>query len=617
MESVATLSGVPPGLDPWASSPLAPPLADEASRLIAKLDAAQRLWLSGYLAGVAVAGGAEPVAAPAASGPPLATVVYGSQTGNAERLARQLDEALRRRGISSSLLDMMDCRKAELAAAQTLLVVVSTQGEGDPPDRALPLWELLNSRKAPSLQHLKYAVLALGDSSYQQFCETGRRFDAKLEALGASRLHPRVDCDVDFDVPASQWMDAVIEKLAEAAAARTGAVGARGADVASIARDHRVASVANAYTRKNPFQASVLTNQRITARGSTKDVRHIELALADSNIRYEPGDAIGIVPRNDPADVDLLIQSLNFDAESPVNADSGATSLRDALLERYDIGPLNRAFVERYADAVKDQALAQLLTPDRDADLQKYLHGRDVIDLVRDHPPKGLDADAFARLLRPLAQRLYSIASSLHATPDEVHLTVSVVEYEAHGRRRRGVVSGMLAQLEGDDATAPIYLHRNSGFRLPAPDTPIIMVGPGTGVAPFRAFVTERAATGARGRNWLFFGDRSFETDFLYQQEWLDFRKQGVLNRIDVAFSRDQAEKVYVQHRMRERAAELWAWLQEGAYFYVCGDAKQMAGDVHAALTEIVQQQAGWSEEKAAEYIVQLQRERRYQRDVY
>jgi sulfite reductase (NADPH) flavoprotein alpha-component len=612
------MTGQPAGLDSWATAPFAPALADEARRLIAKLDTNQRFWLSGYLAGISLAAGVE-APQPAAGAARLVTVLYGSQTGNAEGLARRLAEALQRRGIPCALLDMMDCRKAELLAARTLLVVVSTQGEGDPPDRALALWELLNSRKAPQLTGLRYSVLALGDSSYQNFCETGRQFDARLEALGATRMHPRVDCDVDFDTPAGQWMQAVIEKLAAAAAVEAGPSAAVGDTSVRVCAsvDLRSAPASNAYTRKNPFHAEVLANQRLTARGSTKDVRHIELSLEGSSIHYEPGDALGVVPRNDAGDVDLLLSALKFDPEAPVELDSGTVSLRDALLERYDIGPLNRPFVERYARAVESEALAALLQPENESALEAYLGGRDVLDLVRDHPPRSMDANAFAHLLRPLSQRLYSIASSLRATPDEVHLTVSLVDYVAHGRRRRGVVSGMLAQLVSEGATVPVYLHRNPGFRLPGPDIPVVMVGPGTGVAPFRAFIAERAQLGASGRNWLFFGDRSFETDFLYQQEWLDLRKQGVLTRIDVAFSRDQTDKVYVQHRMRERGAELWAWLQQGAHFYVCGDAKRMAGDVHAALLDIVREHGGCSEEQAIEYVSQMQRERRYQRDVY
>lgn len=595
--------------DGWKTAPFAEPLGEEARRLIARLDPRQRLWLSGFLAGTFVPASADasPVAKPTT--PPV-TVLYGSQSGNAEGIAKRLVETLQRHDIPAVLLDMIDCRQQQLAAAHTLLVVVSTQGEGDPPDRALGFWELLNSRKAPRLAHVKFAVLGLGDSSYAKFCETGRQIDARLEALGAQRLHPRVDCDVDFEVPASGWIEAVLGKLPRAQGAAASVVSGANAEQSPV-------RVATAYTRKNPFHAEVLVNQRLTVTGSTKDVRHIELALGDSGIRYEPGDAIGIVPRNDAGGVQALLEALPYSADASVEFEQGAMPLARVLQERVDIGLVDRALVERYAAAVEASSLRELIASADEAQLRAWMQGRELIDLVREHPPVGLDVTSFAKLLRPLAQRLYSIASSLHATPDEAHLTVGVIEYRARGGERRGVVSGFLASLTDEGATVPIYLHRNAGFRLPAPDVPIIMIGPGTGVAPFRAFVAERAATGARGRNWLFFGDRCFETDFLYQADWLEWRAQGVLTRIDVAFSRDQDRKIYVQDRLRENGADVWKWLNDGAYVYVCGDAQRMAPDVHATLLEIARRHGSYSEEQAIEYLAQLQRERRYQRDVY
>jgi sulfite reductase (NADPH) flavoprotein alpha-component len=608
MSQAATqLSQRKPEGDALSSSPLTPPLADEVRRLVARLDSGQRMWLSGYLAGLGSAPVAEraPAQAPAR---PLVTILYGSQTGNAERVARQAAAVLDGRGIPHTLLDMADCGKQELLAAQNLLVVVSTQGEGDPPDRAVPLWELLNGRKAPQLAHVNYAVLGLGDSSYEKYCETGRQFDKRLEALGASRLHDRADCDVDFDAPARGWIEAVLGKLGPAAVASVETVAVTA---------HAPASIANAHTRKNPFHAEILINQRLTATGSSKDVRHIELSLEESNIHYEPGDALGIVPRNAPAVIDELMAALPFDREAPVSRDGQEIPLRE-YLQRCEVSLLSRTFLQRYADAIGNAELsARVSSAGDDNDVRDLLHDRELLDLVREHPPTGLDARAFAGLLRPLAPRLYSIASSQRALSDEVHLTVSVVEFQIRGRQRSGVVSGMLAGLTEEGATVPVYLHRNPAFRLPHPDTPVIMIGPGTGVAPFRAFVAEREALGARGRNWLFFGDRSFETDFLYQADWLAWRKQGVLNRIDVAFSRDQPQKIYVQHRLLEHGAEIWAWLAEGAYVYVCGDAKQMAPDVHAALLNIVSRHGGYTEERAVEYVTQLQRDRRYQRDVY
>lgn len=608
----ATAAQSPQSVDPWALAPLSPSLAAELRTLVARLDREQRLWLSGFLAGVETQLAPAVVAAPEPSRPAV-TVLFGSQTGNSERLAKQIADRLTERGIRFTLLDMLQCTKAHLQEAQSLLVIVSTHGDGDPPERAVPLAELLAGRKAPRLDHLRYSVLALGDSSYEKFCEAGRQFDARLEALGGQRLYPREECDVDFDAPATRWIDAVLGKIEPAG----GSPAAR-LHVEPLGGDRRTASVSNAYTRKNPFAAPVLANQRLTAAGSTKDVRHIELSLEGSNIHYEPGDSIGIVPRNGEQEVDALLERLPFAADATVQADAQTLlPLRQALVERFEIGPVTRPFLKRYAEAVRSPEIAAIAASS-DADLARYSRGRHVVDVVTQHPPAELDAASFARLLPPLAPRLYSIASSQQATPDEAHLTVSIVEYESFGRTRRGVVSGSLAALDSDEASLPIYLHRNPAFRLPPdPQTPIVMIGPGTGVAPFRAFLAERAEQGAAGRNWLFFGDRSFEHDFLYQAEWLDLRKRGLLTRMDVAFSRDQEAKVYVQHRMLEHGSELWRWMEEGAYLYVCGDAQHMAPDVHGALLRIVAEHGALGEEEAAEYMLGLQQQRRYQRDVY
>jgi sulfite reductase (NADPH) flavoprotein alpha-component len=595
------LMTAPAATDAWSAAPFDAHLAADARQLIERLDGPQRLWLSGYLAGSLTAAASRISPQQRRERAP-ALVLFGSQSGNAERVARDVANGLTQAGVPAVAMDMLDCRKAELAAAETLLIVVSTQGEGDPPDRAMSLWELLSGRKAPQLGHVRYAVLGLGDSSYTKFCETGKQFDRRLQELGATRIHERADCDVDFEEAAQSWTRSVAEKLS-----------AERASVSIVATEPSAPvrpAVSNAYTRKNPFQAEVLVNQRLTARGSSKDVRHIELTLEGSHIHYEPGDSIGVVARNSSAAVEELLQALPFQPDSPVSLGAAETSLRVALADGLDIGPIGPSFLQKYATATR------AILPE-DESRQRHIANGDLVELVREFPPAQLDAAAFAALLRPLAPRLYSIASSLHASPDEAHLTVAVTKYDARGTQREGVASGLLASLTEDGATVPLYLHRNAGFRLPAPDAPIIMIGPGTGVAPFRAFVAERAALGARGRNWLFFGDRSFETDFLYQAEWLAWRKQGVLSRLEIAFSRDQAEKVYVQHRMRQCGAELWSWLQNGAYMYVCGDAASMAPDVHAALVEIITQHGGFSTEQADEYIADLRRDRRYQRDVY
>lgn len=620
----AILASEPAQGSAWDLAPLPPELARELRAVLAKLDQGQRWWLAGWLAGSAPAvnfpgPASAPAFAAATSAGAAVTVLFGSHTGNSERLARRIAESLSARGVRHQLIDMLECRKAHLQESRTLLIVVSTHGDGEPPERAAPLFELLHSRKAPRLDHLHYAVLALGDSSYEKFCETGRQFDARLEALGATRFHARVDCDVDFESPAQRWIDGIVERLE--APPVDGAAGAAPPTTGHAAVSPAgawPASVATAYTRKNPFRAPVLANLRLTAAGSTKDVRHVELSIEGANLHYEPGDALGIVARNRTSDVDALLDALRFEPQASVSAAAdGTTSLREALAERHDIGPIQPAFLRRYAQAIRSAPLEARIRGDAPS-LARYLRGRALLDLVAEHGTADLGPKEFAALLPPLAPRLYSIASSQRATPDEIHLTVAVVEYAALGRARRGLVSGLLADATGEEASLPVYLHRNPGFRLPAnAAAPIVMIGPGTGVAPFRAFVAEREAQGAKGRNWLFFGDRSFETDFLYQAEWIDWRKRGTLSRVDVAFSRDGAQKTYVQHRLAARGAELWRWLEEGAYLYVCGDAEQMAPDVHRTLLEIIARHGGRSIEQAGEYLLDLQRVRRYQRDVY
>lgn len=610
----STPGAIPPQADPWDTAPFVRREAEELRALIARLGPSQRLWLSGYLAGTIERGAGGAVAAAIAQATPQAapdvepaTILYGSHSGNGEQLARQLAERLAARQVPCRLLDMIDCRKADLEQARTLFLIVSTHGDGEPPERALPLHELLLGRRAPRMSHTRYAVLALGDSSYEHFCATGRQFDERLAELGATRLQPRVECDVDFDVPASGWIDAMVTTHADAGAGEPAAV----ASAAAPAND----APTHVHTRKHPYAAEVFANQALTARGSSKQVRHIELSLEGSGIHYEPGDAIGVVVPNPAHLVDALLQRTQLAAEAPIAVQGGELPLREALARHFEIGPLSAALVKRHAQATGDATLAGLV--EDEAALARFIHGRDLLDLVTAHPVAGLDAAAFAGLLRPITPRLYSIASSNRVVGDEVHLTVGKVEFEAHSRRREGIVSGQLAQV-AEGGQLPLYLHRNNAFRLPADAaTPIVMIGAGTGIAPFRAFVADREATGASGRNWLFFGDRAFELDFLYQSEWLAWRRQGLLTQLDVAFSRDQPQKVYVQHRIAQRGALLWAWLQEGAHLYVCGDATGMARDVEQALLDTIRTHGNLDDEAAREFLLDLQRTRRYQKDVY
>lgn len=602
------------------TSPLNAEQAEQLNRLIESLTPTQATWISGYLAGInaSMAEGAVPQPqaqpAPAASESATLTILYGSQTGNAEEIAEQLAARAASRGLAASAIDMADYKPKDLKKEKNLLILVSTHGEGDPPDNAEELHEFIYGKKAPKLEGVKYSVLALGDTSYEHFCQTGKDFDTRLAELGAERVHERVDCDVDYDDDAEGWIEAVVEtfgkELEDSGESHPTVTPMPGAAPAA-------ASGQDTYTRKNPYQAEVLSNIVLNGRGSQKEVRHIELNTEDSGLSWEPGDSLGIIPSNDPAVVDELIGALDLNPDETVTGLDGEVPLHEALTSQYEITTLTRPFIEKYAHLAESEKLDKLLADDARDELVAYMDGRHLVDLVEDFPIKLAGAD-FVRLLRKLPPRLYSIASSHRANPDEVHLTVAAVRYETHGRKRVGVASTQLADRVGEDGTVPVYVDRNKNFKLPSdPDAPIIMVGPGTGVAPFRAFLEEREETDAGGKNWLFFGAQHFLTDFYYQTDWLRWRKDGLLTRVDVAFSRDQKDKLYVQHRLRERAKDVYAWLEEGAYIYVCGDANAMAHDVHEALTDIVAEQGGKDADAAAEYVKRLQKEKRYQRDVY
>jgi len=608
------------------NSPFSQEQTELLNRLLPTLTDGQRIWLSGYLAaGHAVSAAAGTAAAPqavAAAPAPApavskdATVLFGSQTGNSQALAKKLAKKLEAAGHNVSLLAMSDFKPNNLKKVETLLVVVSTQGEGDPPDNAISFYEYLHSKRAPRLDGLRFSVLALGDLSYEQFCQTGKDFDKRLEELGGTRLAPRVDCDVDFEEPASEWMNAVMAALSAGAATIAGGSAAAAQPAAAAG----TAGGDETYSRSNPFQAEVLENLNLNGRGSARETRHLELSLAGSNLTYEPGDSLGIYPENHPQLVADVIAAMGWNAESPVavNKNGDTAPLAEALRRQFEITVLSKPLVEQVAALAPGSGLGELLQPERREELRDYMRDRDLLDLIGDYGLRGIPADALVPALRKMPPRLYSIASSPNAYPDEVHLTVRAVRYENHGRSRYGVCSVQLAERVQPGDTLPVFIQHNPNFKLPAnSDTPIIMIGPGTGVAPFRAFLGEREETGAGGKNWLFFGDQHFATDFLYQIEWQRWLKDGVLTRMDVAFSRDTDRKVYVQHRMLEQARELYAWLQEGACVYVCGDEKNMAHDVHNALATILVQEGGMSHEDAADYLARLQQERRYQRDVY
>ncbi|MBX4147987.1 assimilatory sulfite reductase (NADPH) flavoprotein subunit [Paenibacillus lautus] len=594
------------------------------NRLLPTLTESQRTWLSGFIAALqgteaAAAVAAAPQAntlaaasAPVATATKEVTVLYGSQTGNGHGLSKKLSKKLEEVGLQVTMSSMSDFKPNNLKKLQNLLIIVSTHGEGEPPDNAIPFYEFLHSKRAPQVDHLQYSVLALGDTSYEFFCQTGKDFDKRLEELGGKRLTPRVDCDVDFDESAAEWMNQVLLSLNEAGAGSS--VVENGSAVALSD------STESEFSRSNPFQAEILENLNLNGRGSDRETRHIEISLEGSNLQYEPGDSLGVYPENHPQLVDDLIAAMGWNADEVVviNKQGEARALRDALLRHYEITVLTKPLIEQVVKMSGNEGLRTLLEPGHEQELRTYIEERDLLDLVQDYGLQQVAASDFVSILRKIPARLYSIASSSKAFPDEVHVTVRTVRYEAHGRRRYGVCSVQLAERLKAGDTLPVYIQHNPNFKLPEnPDTPIIMIGPGTGVAPFRAFLGEREETGAEGKSWLFYGDQHFSTDFLYQIEWQRWLKDGVLTRMDVAFSRDTDKKVYVQHRMLEKSKDLYQWLQEGACVYVCGDEKKMAHDVHSALGSILEQEGRMSPEEAAEYLTLMQQQKRYQRDVY
>jgi sulfite reductase (NADPH) flavoprotein alpha-component len=570
----------------------------------------QARWISGYFAGLdagLLRGSGAAVAPVAEPQGRTLTVLYGTETGNGRALAKQLAASVGERGLSAKLVDMADYKVRQIKDEQDLLIIVSTHGEGDPPEPAVGFFEYLESARAPKLNGVRYSVLALGDSTYEHYCEAGKRIDRRLEELGAVRLGERIDCDIDYEEQAASWSEAVVERLAQDVQATS----------ARVVQLHPAAAAAAVHDKKNPFPATVLENIRIVGRHSTKETRHVELDLSGSRLAYEPGDSLGIMPSNDARVVDDLLEAAGLPGDVEVSVKDSSISLASALTSRFEITTASPRFIEQWAKLSGASELQALLGVDRSAERVKFLDGHHVGDIVRRFPVAGVDPHSFLAGLRPLQPRLYSLASSQAAVGDEAHITVSPVRYELYGTARGGVASTQIAdRLEMGDVV-PVYVQENPHFRLPADDVPIIMIGPGTGVAPFRAFLQEREVRAAGGKAWLFFGERNFRSDFLYQVEWQQWLKEGVLSRLDVAFSRDGVDKVYVQHRMLEQARDIYAWLEEGAHLYVCGDEKAMAHDVNEALIQVIGREGDLTWEEAEDYVRRLSAEHRYQKDVY
>lgn len=582
-------------------------------QLTEDLDAQSLTWLSGYFAGLAGQGAAvAPVqkiaalaATPAAARP--LTILYGSQTGNAKRIAESLFEQIRATGLSARLVRADRYTTRELKDEQLLYLVISTQGDGEPPDDAIGFVEFLGSKRAPKLPSLNYAVLGLGDSSYPSFCGIAQQLDTRLAELGATRVHEVGMADLDIDTIATPWTKKALEQ------AQTVLKQSDALPTASVTPLHPKTS---RYTREAPFHAELLLNQPITAPDSDKDVRHFEISLEGSQLTYQPGDALGVWPVQAEALVTEVLQVLNLDGDQNVQIGDAVRPLKVWLAEHRELTQLTRPFLQAHADLAQSAGLAALLQPGQADAFRELVSTHQLVDVLRKYPARWA-AEALVKALRPLAPRLYSIASSQSCVDEEVHLTVANIDYEFEGNPRGGAASGFLSRL-AEGGKLPIFIEENSRFRLPVdPSRDVIMIGPGTGVAPFRAFVQERTETGATGRNWLFFGNPHFDTDFLYQTEWQAALRDGHLHRLDLAFSRDQEQKIYVQDRLLERAADLYQWIQAGAHVYVCGDATRMAKDVHQALQQVARQEGGLDPAQARHWLEELAAQGRYARDVY
>lgn len=566
----------------------------------------QKAWISGFMAGMQSRIAMQDKQASVVAKP--LNILVGTQTGNAEMVANDAAAFARNNGFSPMVQELDAIEPADIATMERVLVVVSTYGEGEMPDNAQIFWDALTSGEAPRLESTHYSVLALGDTGYDAFCEAGKLIDMRFEQLGARRIHNRVDCDVDYEALSEAWMADVIPYIGE-----FGSQDAAAADVGAMAVP---APTKSKWNRKNPYPSNVAVNRLLSGDGSGKEIRHFEFALGESGIEYTAGDALSVIPQNEPELVAALLARLNLKDDASVAGQDGPLS--DVLLRNLEIRTPSKDFLTALEERTGNEELTHLMRHGDKEAMDAYLWGKDTLDLLNLHPEASFDADGFVSLLKPLQHRAYSISSSALAHPDHIHLTVASVRYHANERDHNGVCSTYLADRLQEGENVGIFASPNKSFRVPENnDAPMIMVGPGTGVAPFRAFLQERAESGAKGTNWLFFGDQTRADDYIYEDEMTAFQKSGVLHRLDLAFSRDQEEKIYVQHRMKENAKDLYAALEEGGYFYVCGDATRMAKDVDAMLHSVIAQEAGCSDDDASDYVTRLKKEKRYLRDVY
>ncbi|MDP4270040.1 MAG: assimilatory sulfite reductase (NADPH) flavoprotein subunit [Bacteroidota bacterium] len=604
------------------TTPLSAEQAQQLSQLIAHLSQEQTYWVSGYFAGLlaqkpSIAAQASPgisaviapevVAEAIPAKAKVLTILYGSRTGNGEALAKLAQKMAVESGFEVSLKNMENYKAREIKDEKNLLVIVSTHGDGEPPFQAKEFYEFIHSKRAPQLNNTQFAVIGLGDRSYLKFCQVGVDVDKRLAELGAKRINDRTDCDVDFRGEGMRAISKLLSALEKEAGSASPNV--------SVVQTTAATQEHGEHNRLNPFQATVLDKTFLHGRDSDRQTIHVELSLEGSGITYEPGDSMGVYATNPPELVDHVIETLQLNPNEKVTTERGETTLSDALFKEVELTTLTPDVLNRFATTTDNAELKGILADP--SELKKFIHGKDIVDLFT-HYPEKFNPEQLLGLLRKIQPRLYSISSSPLAHPDEAHLTVGVVKYNNKGRNKTGLCSVFLSDRVYEEETAPVFIEKNPNFRLPInPQTPIIMVGAGTGIAPYRAFVEHRAEQDNPGKSWLFFGNRFSESEFLYQLEWQRFLKDKTLTKMSVAFSRDSEQKVYVQDRLLENSREVFDWLENGGHFYVCGDMKKMAGDVNHALIKIIEKEGGYKHDLALEYINNLQREKRYQTDVY
>jgi len=583
------------------------------TKLTRSLSKEQQIWVAGYLAGLSERNGeqvSQQVENATSSAQSALTILYGSRTGNGERLAKKAKILAEAQGLNVVLKNMETYRTRDLQAEKNLLVIVSTHGEGVPPFSAQELHGFIFGKRAPKLEGVNFAVLALGDSSYFQFCKIGRDFDEQLEKLGAKRLVPVLTCDLDFEQPADEWIKSTLNSFGGELVN-----GSQGSTANQVTASNEINTETPKYSKKNPFKAPVYEKITLHGKPSERQTLHLELATDDKGLTYEPGDSAGVIPLNPPELINEVLKVTGLNGKDELGINGVQTTLYDSLHRNFELSKITTDVVSRYLVFAPNAKLQKLI--DNPVKFKEYLYGRDIVDLFHDFPSKVTSAD-LSKLLRPIQPRSYSISSSPLACPGELHLTVSVVNYEQSGRAKRGACSSYLSEVAVENEHIPIFIESNPNFRLPKnEETPIVMIGAGTGIAPYRAFVQHRELSEKRGKSWLFFGNRNFETEFLYQAEWQNFLKSGALTKMNVAFSRDGSKKEYVQDRLIENSKELFRWLQEGAHFYICGDMNKMAGDVQKALVQIIEKEGALNNESAQEYVTTMQKEKRLQLDVY